>query len=171
MREVGLACALLLLAAGAEAQGPGYPQYCCTDAGQFGPYYNGTVSVGQRCSVVTEDGVRRVGTACRGPLEPEPDMLGPMETRGYADHCCTDSGVLGPFANSTWQEGEPCSASDEEGELHQGVACYSASDPLSLEWRPESIFAAVGCGRKASGAPRDGATPASLGFAPRPDSR
>jgi hypothetical protein len=34
----------------ASAQAPGYPQYCCTEAGRFGPFSNGSIGRGERCS-------------------------------------------------------------------------------------------------------------------------
>jgi hypothetical protein len=145
-----LACLLLiagLLPAAVQAQEPGYPTYCCTDAGRFGPFSNGTVNVGERCSAADTTGVRHVGTACHGPANPL--TLGPMDTTGYADRCCTDIGVLGPVAGATWLEGDSCAATTADGAHHAGVACYGVSGLLERARRTGRVLAAArstGCG-------------------------
>jgi hypothetical protein len=156
-----------------RAQEPGYPRYCCTDAGRIGPFENGTVNAGERCSVLDTAGVRHVGFACHGPLSPA--MLGPMETRGYADRCCTDVGVLGPFRDARWQEGDRCSAQAEDGQRYDGVACYGVSGLLDRARRDGRLLAAAHHGSCAeNGGVRSGLAAAiqgSPGAAPRTGSR
>lgn len=164
---------LTALPVGLRAQEPGYPRYCCTDAGQFGPFENGTIDVGERCSAVDTAGVRHVGSACHGP--PSPAMFGPMDTLSYADRCCTDVGVLGPFYDATWQEGDPCAARAEDGQRYEGVACYGVSGLLDRARRDGRLLAAAREGTCAGrGGLRAGlaaASRASPGAAPRTGSR
>jgi hypothetical protein len=134
----------------ARAQEPGYPQYCCTEVGRLGPFSNGTVNVGERCSVVATDGVRHVGTACHGPRDPL--VLGPMDTTGYARHCCTDVGVLGPFADATWQEGDRCAAVAEDGVRHEGVACYGLGQTIRAALNGAPLLSLRHCGTAAASA-------------------
>ncbi len=175
-----LSLSLIMHPALLPAQEPGYPLYCCTDAGRFGPYENGTVNAGERCSAVDTARVRHVGTACHGP--PSPPMLGPMETRGYADHCCTDVAVFGPFHDTTWQEGDQCAVEGEEGQRHDGVACYGVSGLLQRASVDGRLLAAAraavgGCSPRAGAAAlviRDvpgGAMPVSPGPGRPPGSR
>ncbi|HEU4647845.1 MAG TPA: hypothetical protein VFS33_02200 [Gemmatimonadales bacterium] len=162
-----LAC-LALLPAALPAQEPGYPLYCCTDVGRFGPFENGTVNVGEQCSAMDTARVRHVGTACHGPASPA--LYGPMDTVGYADHCCTDAGVFGPFGDVTWQEGDSCATVAEDGQRHDGVACYSVSGLLERAARNGRVLAAAragGCGAPTLTVARGDATPASPGSAPR----
>jgi hypothetical protein len=172
-REFGvlLAC-LALLSAEVRAQEPGYPRYCCTDVGRFGPFENGTVTAGEQCSAVDTAGVRHVGAACHGPLSPP--MYGPIDTLGYADHCCTDGGVFGPFGDVTWQEGDSCAAVAEDGQRHDGVACYGVSGLLERANRDGRVLAAArarGCGPESLTVARDDAMPAWLGTALRTGSQ
>lgn len=172
-REFGvlLAC-LALLPAEVRAQEPGYPHYCCTDVGRFGPFENGTVNVGDQCSAADTARVRHVGTACHGP--PSPALYGPMDTIGYADHCCTDAGVFGPFGDVTWQEGDSCAAVAEDGQRHDGVACYGVSGLLERANRDGRVLAAArvgGCGPQSLTVARGDAMPAWLGTALRTGSQ
>src|SRR3954454_20181296 len=75
---------LALLPTALRAQEYGYPHYCCTDVGRFGPFENGTVNAGDQCSATDTGGVRHVGTACHGPASPP--LYGPMDTVGFASH-------------------------------------------------------------------------------------
>jgi hypothetical protein len=163
---------LSLSPAALHAQEPGYPQYCCTDVGRFGPFGNGTVNVGERCSAVDTAGVRHVGAACHGRAGPP--MFGPMETTGYADRCCTDVGVLGPFRDASWREGDSCAAVTEDGTRHEGVACYGVGALLGRTARGEQLLAAAhrtSCGGDSVTAIRLAATPASPAAARRTGSR
>lgn len=131
---------LLGFAAAAAAQAPGYPQYCCTGAGRFGPFSNGSIGRGERCSAAA-NGRRYVGRACDGP--PDAGTIGPMENKGYANSCCTDAGIYGPFADATWQEGDSCAAV-VAGKRVSGMACYSAAG-TGARFRIESVFALAPC--------------------------
>jgi len=172
------ACSLLLAAllpAAAWAQEPGYPTYCCTGAGRFGPFSNGTVNVGERCSATDTTGVRHVGTACHGPANPL--TIAPMDTTGYADRCCTDVGVLGPVAGATWLEGDKCAVTAADGSEHEGVACYGVSGLLERARRTGRVLAAAhagGCGAAAPATLRTAlaaASPVSPAPTPPPGSR
>jgi hypothetical protein len=133
---------LLALAPAARAQAPGYPQYCCTRAGRFGPFSNGSIGRGERCSAVAANGRRHVGKACDGP--PDAGTIGPMENKGYANSCCTDTGIFGPFGDTTWQEGDSCAAV-VAGTRVSGIACYAATT-VGARFRFESVFALAPCG-------------------------
>lgn len=133
--------ALLGFASPAPAQPPGYPQYCCTGAGRFGPFSNGSIGRGERCSAVAPNGRRYVGRACDGP--PDPGTIGPMANKGYANSCCTDAGIYGPDAGATWQEGDGCAAV-VAGKRVSGTACYSAA-ATGARFRIESVFALAPC--------------------------
>ncbi|HEX5386089.1 MAG TPA: hypothetical protein VFW66_05255 [Gemmatimonadales bacterium] len=181
MRYAFLPLSLLLATPVAlNAQAPaytqtGYPQYCCTPAGRFGPFYNGMVTAGERCSAVDTAGVRHVGGACYGA--PSPLTIGPMDTTGYARSCCTDIGVLGPFPGVNWQEGAPCAAIGVDDQRHEGTACYSVDHALERASRDGRLLAAAAAG--CPNAPRDVsartvlavARPASPARAPRTGSR
>jgi hypothetical protein len=165
--SVLLAC-LALLPAELRAQEPGYPLYCCTDVGRFGPFYNGTLTVGEQCSAKDTTGVRHVGAACNGPLSPP--MYGPMDTLGYADHCCTDAAVFGPFGDVTWQEGDSCAAVAEDGQRHNGVACYGVNQLLERANRDGRVLAAAragGCGPQSLTVARGDAMPMLPATVPR----
>ncbi len=81
------------------------------------------------------------GKACDGP--PDAGILGPMENKGYANSCCTDAGVSGPFADATWQEGDSCAAV-VAGKRVSGTACYSAAAGRA-QFRIESVLALAPC--------------------------
>jgi hypothetical protein len=147
MRSPGVRVAVVVTvlvggAPDASARAPGYPQYCCTGAGRFGPFSNGSIGRGERCSATGQDGRRYVGQACDGP--PDPGILGPMENKGYANGCCTDAGIFGPFADARWQEGESCSAV-VSGKRVRGTACHPVSAAGGAAFRIESVFALAPC--------------------------
>jgi hypothetical protein len=70
-----------------------------------------------------------------------------MENKGYANGCCTDPGIFGPFADARWQEGDSCSAV-VSGKPVRGTACYPVSAAGGVAFRIESVFALAPCGAR-----------------------